>query len=239
MEKTIGIIGAMAEEVGLLLGRMQNQSTHKYAGIEYVSGTLHAQRIIVCKSGVGKVNAAVCTQVLIDRFGVQAVIFTGVAGALDPRLDIGDIVISRSCMHHDMDASALGFPRGVIPFQEVSEFPADPELVSLAEQAGQRVYPGRCSVGKVLSGDQFIADRKLVRQLHDALGGTCTEMEGAAVAQVCHLNSVPFVIIRSMSDKADGSAHVNFAEFAEAAANRSFAIVEEMIRHLAAAADKS
>lgn len=221
----------MAEEIGLLLDQMQSKSIHRHVGIEYVAGTFHDHQIVVCKSGVGKVNAAVCTQLLIDRFGVEAVIFTGVAGALDPQLDIGDIVISRSSVQHDMDVSPLGFPRGIIPYQEVSEFPASPHLISLAEQAGERVFPGRCSVGKVLSGDQFIADRGLVKQLHDTLGGTCTEMEGAAVAQVCYMNGIPYVIIRSMSDKADGSAHVNFAEFVEAAANRSFAIVDDMIRH--------
>lgn len=232
-ERTVGIIGAMAEEIELLLAQMQNKSIHRHAGIEYVSGTLHDRRIIVCKSGVGKVNAAVCTQLLIDRFGVEAIIFTGVAGALDPGLDIGDIVISHSSAQHDMDVRALGFPRGVIPYQEVSEFHADPHLVMLAEQAGERAFPGRCSVGKVLSGDQFVADRGLVKQLREEMGGACTEMEGAAVAQVCYMNGIPYVIIRSMSDKADGTAHVNFAEFAQAAANRSFVIVDDMIRHLA------
>lgn len=230
--RTIGIIGAMQEEIDLLLANMGERTSDRHAGITYERGVLQGRSVVVCKSGVGKVNAAVCTQVLIDRYGAETVIFTGVAGALDPELDIGDIVISRSCLQHDMDVSPLGFARGVIPYQDVSDFPSDDQLVRLAEQAGERVFPGRCRVGKVLSGDQFIADRAQVEQLHAALGGSCVEMEGASVAQVCHMNGVPHVVIRGMSDKADGSAHVNFAAFTVEAANRSFAIVSEMLKQL-------
>ncbi|WP_276352651.1 5'-methylthioadenosine/adenosylhomocysteine nucleosidase [Cohnella caldifontis] len=229
---TIGIIGAMKEEIDLLLQEQQDTAEERHAGIAFHTGRLHGRRVVSCKSGVGKVNAAVCTQLLIDRFGVDAVLFTGVAGALDPQLEIGDIVVSRSCVQHDMDVTPLGFARGVIPYQEVSEFPSDPELIRLAEQAGERVFPGRCRIGKVLSGDQFIADRETVRKLHEEMQGTCTEMEGASVAQVCHMNGIPHVIIRSMSDKADGSAHVNFAEFTVEAANRSFAIVSDMVKRM-------
>lgn len=229
---TIGIIGAMQEEIDLLLRQLRDAGEQRHAGILFYAGLLHDRKVVACKSGVGKVNAAVCTQVLIDRFGADAVIFTGVAGALDPSLEIGDIVVSRSSVQHDVDVTALGFARGVIPYQDVSEFPSDPALTRLAAEAGERVFPGRCRVGKVLSGDQFIADRQIVRQLHEELGGTCTEMEGASVAQVCHMNGVPHVVIRSMSDKADGSAHVNFAEFTVEAANRSFEIVSDMVKHL-------
>lgn len=229
---TIGIIGAMQEEIDLLLGELRDRRTERHAGIQYETGTFHGRKAVLCKSGVGKVNAAVCTQVLIDRFGADAIIFTGVAGALDPALEIGDIVVSRSSVQHDMDVTALGYARGVIPYQDVSEFPSDETLTRLAAEAGERVFPGRCRVGKVLSGDQFVADRDVVRQLHEEMGGSCTEMEGAAVAQVCFMNGIPHVIVRSMSDKADGSAHVNFAEFTVEAANRSFAIVNEMISKL-------
>jgi adenosylhomocysteine nucleosidase len=229
---TIGIIGAMREEIALLQRELKNQQVQSHAGITYHVGDFHGKKTVLCKSGVGKVNAAVCTQVLIDRFGADAVIFTGVAGALDPSLEIGDIVVSRSSVQHDMDVTPLGYARGVIPYQDVSDFPSDPGLIRLAEEAGERLFPGRCRTGKVLSGDQFIADREAVRLLHEQLGGTCTEMEGASVAQVCHMNAIPHVIIRSMSDKADGSAHVNFEEFTVEAANRSFAIVDDMVRRL-------
>lgn len=229
---TIGIIGAMQEEIELLLARLESRETENHAGIVYHRGIFHGKKVVLTRSGVGKVNSAVCTQILIDRYGADAVIFTGVAGAVDPALNIGDIVISSSSLQHDVDVTALGFPRGTIPYQEVSEYVADARLVALAEKAGEHVFPGRCVTGKVLSGDQFIADRSVVKQLFEELSGACTEMEGASVAQVCHMNAVPYVVIRSMSDKADGSAHVNFAEFTIEAANRSFAIVDEMVRAL-------
>jgi len=184
------------------------------------------------KSGVGKVNAAVCTQILIDAFAVDAIIFTGVAGALDPTLDIGDIVVSLDAMHHDMDATALGFPRGTIPFHPASVFAADPALVRIALESGRELYRERIVTGRVLSGDQFVADRETVRRLHEELQGTCTEMEGAAVAQVCAMNGIPFVIVRSMSDKADGSAHINFQQFTAWASERSYRLIERMLQKL-------
>jgi adenosylhomocysteine nucleosidase len=229
---TIGIMGAMQEEIELLLARLGNRLTEQHAGIAYHRGEFQGRKVVLTRSGVGKVNAAVCTQILIDRYSVDAIIFTGVAGALDPALNIGDIVISTSSVQHDVDVTALGFPRGTIPYQEVSDYPSDKALIALAEEAGKKVYPGRCLKGKVLSGDQFIADRAAVKGLYNELGGACTEMEGASVAQVCYMNDIPHVIIRSMSDKADGSAHVNFAEFTVDAANRSYALVNEMFRSI-------
>jgi adenosylhomocysteine nucleosidase len=229
---TIGIIGAMQEEIKLLLEQIDSPQSEVHAGLTYYRGTFHGRKVVLTQSGVGKVNAAVCTQVLIDKFGADVVLFTGVAGAVDPDLNIGDIVISSSCQQHDVDVTALGFPRGTIPYQAVSEYPSDEELVRLAQAAGEKVFPGRCRKGKVLSGDQFIADRAIVKGLYDELGGACTEMEGASVAQVCHMNGIPHVIIRSMSDRADGSAHVNFAEFTVEAADRSFAIVSEIVHEL-------
>ncbi|WP_274650465.1 5'-methylthioadenosine/adenosylhomocysteine nucleosidase [Paenibacillus humicola] len=229
--RKIGIIGAMVEEIDLLHKHVEKTGSFVKAGITYVEGTLHGRSVIFCKSGVGKVNAAVCTQLLIDA-GAGCVLFTGVAGAVDPSLDIGDLVVSTSCLQHDMDCSPLGFARGQIPFQDVWEFAADPELVKLASDACEALFPGRSMKGKVLSGDQFIASRETVRELHEELGGACTEMEGAALAQVCAMNGTPFVVIRSMSDKADGSAHVNFAEFTVQASIHSHRIIDEMIRHL-------
>lgn len=229
MMERVGIIGAMDEEIALLLKHMEDVKSEKFAGVVFVSGKLQGRSVVVCKSGVGKVNAAVTTQLLVDRFEVTAVIFTGVAGAVNPQLEIGDIVISSSCQQHDMDVSPLGFARGVIPYQEVSDFPAAPELIRLAQKACENLKLERgVLVGKVLSGDQFVADPERVQLLHDTMQGACVEMEGAAVAQVCYMNGLPYVVLRSMSDKADGSAHVNFAEFTVLASNRSFALVNEM-----------
>lgn len=229
--KKIGIIGAMVEEIELLHQNVKNITEVKKAGVTYYAGTLHDIEVIYCKSGVGKVNAAICTQVLLS-FGVDAVWFTGVAGALDPALNVGDIVISSSAMQHDMDVTALGFTKGSIPFQEVSDFAADQALIELAQTAGEALFPNRTLIGKIVSGDQFIASRDKVKELYEQFAGACTEMEGSAVAQVCAANETPFVIIRSMSDKADGSADVTYHEFVVTAANNSYAIIDHMISQL-------
>lgn len=228
----VAVIGAMDEEIAQLLPQLKDARTERHAGIDFAIGRFGQIKVIVCKSGVGKVNAAVCAQILIDRFRAASVIFTGVAGALAPQLNIGDIVISTELRHHDIDASALGFEPGTIPFAERSVFAADPALVELARNCADDIDGVNSHLGLVLSGDQFIADREKVKQLHERYGGLCTEMEGAAVAQVCAMNDIPFVVIRSMSDKADGSAPHNFAEFTVRAAEQSVRLVTAMIRHL-------
>ncbi|MDF2926835.1 MAG: nucleosidase [Paenibacillaceae bacterium] len=228
----IGIIGAMQEEIELLVRDMSCTSRRTEAGIDFIEGEFCGKRVAVCKSGVGKVNAAVTTQLLILACQAEAVVFTGVAGALDPALEVGDLVVSADCMQHDVDAAALGFPRGIIPYQETSVFVADPKLRQVAYEAGQRLFPGRVRLGRVLSGDQFIADKTLGTSLHQELSGACAEMEGAAVAQVCVMNGIPFVVIRAMSDKADGSADVSFAEFTELASRKSHQLVEAMLTAL-------
>ncbi|MEK3757594.1 5'-methylthioadenosine/adenosylhomocysteine nucleosidase [Paenibacillus sp. FSL P4-0338] len=229
MSGVLGLIGAMDEEIKLLLEEMENRQTTVKAGITFYAGTVFGKAAVVCKSGVGKVNAAVTTQILLDSFDVEQVLFTGVAGALHPELNIGDIVISSSCIQHDMDVTALGYARGVIPYQETSAFQADPLLVKLAEEACQELKQ-KSVTGIVLSGDQFIASRASVAMLREQLDGACAEMEGAAVAQVCHMNGIPFVVVRSMSDKADGSAHVNYSEFTVTASQHSHAILEHMLK---------
>ncbi|MCZ8520246.1 5'-methylthioadenosine/adenosylhomocysteine nucleosidase [Paenibacillus caseinilyticus] len=228
----VGVIGAMKEEIELFHEGMKDVRESVKAGITFYEGTFHGRSIVLCKSGVGKVNAAVTTQILIDLFGVAAVLFTGVAGAVDPELNVGDIVVSTECLQHDMDVTALGFPRGTIPYEATSLFAADEKLRRLAAEVSSELFGGRVKEGRVLSGDQFISSRETVGQLYSELSGACTEMEGAAVAQACTMNGIPFVIIRSMSDKADGSAHVNFAEFTQQASENSFRIIDGMLQRL-------
>lgn len=229
----IGIIGAMDSEIARFLDEMELLDSVRIQGITYHRGKLCHVPVVVCKSGVGKVNAAICTQILIDRFQVESVIFTGVAGALHPNLEIGDLVISTECQQHDIDASPLGFPKGTIPFQETSVFPADAHLIEWATSAGEQIKGVKVLTGKVLSGDQFISDVEMVKHLRDQFNGYCVEMEGAAVAHVCHLSKIPYVVIRSMSDRADHSAQVNFMEFTELAAERSCAMVRHMLQQKA------
>lgn len=226
----LALIGAMKEEVEMIIDQMENVTESTKAGILYREGLFYNKQVVVCMTGVGKVNAAVCTQQLIESFGVDAIIFTGVAGALDPSLEIGDIVVSTECLQHDMDVTALGFKRGMIPYQDHSIFVADASLVSLAKASCDKLFPGKAVLGRVLSGDQFIANPEVVSQLRQELDGACCEMEGSAVAQVCAMHQIPYVVIRSMSDKADGSADVSFAEFTKLASQNSYAIVEDMVR---------
>jgi adenosylhomocysteine nucleosidase len=231
----IGIIGAMDEEIVYMKESLDIYGESVFAQNKFFEGTHHNKEVVLCKSGVGKVNAAITTQILIDRFQVTHILFTGVAGALDPSLEVGDIVISSSAMQHDIDASSLSpdFPKGTIPmFGFDSVFKADQELVKLAEKAAEKSSGTQVKIGKVLSGDQFIADRKLVEDYRSQFDGSCIEMEGSAVAQTAFLNEVPFVIIRSISDKANGEAPASFGEFTALAAKRSSDIVEYMIESL-------
>ncbi|MBG9787493.1 MULTISPECIES: 5'-methylthioadenosine/adenosylhomocysteine nucleosidase [Brevibacillus] len=226
----IGIMGAMDEEIALYLEDMRNKVTITKAGITYHIGEYQGKKVVLCKSGVGKVNAAVCTQILIQEFQVSQVIFTGVAGAVHPDLHIGDIVISTDCMQHDIDATSLGFKPGEIPYEKTWCWIADDKLKELAMNAGRQLEDDiQIVTGRILSGDQFIADRQKVQQLSETFQAACTEMEGAAVAQVCSMNEVPFVIVRAMSDCADGSAQVNFLEFTKLASKRSYQMVSNML----------
>ena len=235
MNMKIGLMGAMDQEIMQILQVLQHQESSVIAGIRFVQGSWYGHEVVVCKSGVGKVNAAVAAQLLIDRFQVRQIWFTGVAGAVHPDLAVGDIVISSSCQQHDMDVAPLGYARGVTPYQPVSDYPADPALIALAQGACER----QCTdhkhlLGRILSGDQFIANPGYVETvLYHQLGGACVEMEGAALAQVCQMNEVPYIVLRSISDQADGEAEVNFAEFTVMAAERSFAIVNDMMQHAA------
>lgn len=229
----IGIIGAMDEEIKLLKQNMKVNDEVVKATIRFYVGTFQGKEVVVCKSGVGKVNAAITTQILIDHFQVSNVIFTGVAGAVDPTLNIGDIVISTSAIQHDLDASALGFKKGEVPmFAYSSDFPANERLIVLAEKGAESLEGVHVVKGRILSGDQFIADQEKVAYLAELFDGKCVEMEGASVAHVCMLNNIPYVVIRSMSDKANGEANVNFAEFTKLASERSFAIVGLMVKKI-------
>jgi adenosylhomocysteine nucleosidase len=231
----IGIIGAMDIEIELLKEDLELKNTLNKASMEFYEGKLVGKEVVLVRSGIGKVNAAVCTQILIDDFDVDEVIFTGVAGAVDPTLDVGDIVISNEVAQHDIDVTGFGREYGEIPGLDRVFFEAEKRLVDLAKEAGEKVTADediKVLIGRILSGDQFIADRDKVTWLEETFAGHCTEMEGAAVGQVCFLNSKPFVIIRSMSDKADGEASISFDEFVKIAADNSYKIVIEMLNNI-------
>lgn len=227
--QVIGIIGAMEEELALLKERADIRETKEIAGLSFHLGRLYDKDVVMVICGIGKVNGAVCTQALIDGFGVDAVVNVGIAGAVYEGLHIGDIVISTDTVQHDMDTSAFGDPVGLIPRMKESYFKADQELVKLASQAAQSCLKRPPVLGRVASGDQFIASKEGKKRIWDTVQGYCAEMEGAAIAQACYLNSVPFVLIRAISDNAEGGSEMDYAAFTKMAADNAGNLLCNMI----------
>ncbi len=229
----IGIIGAMDEEVGRLKEVMTDVEISKKAGMDFYKGRLQGKDAVVVRSGIGKVNAGICTQILADDFHVDCVVNTGIAGSLNAQIDIGDIVLSSDALQHDMDATGFGYEMGVIPRMPRSVFPADSHLIQLAKQACQKVNPDiKTFVGRVVSGDQFISNKEKKNWLEEKFHGFCTEMEGAAIAQAAYLNEIPFLIIRAISDKADDSAGMDYSVFEAQAIEHSVNLLLEMCAQL-------
>ncbi|WP_246231660.1 5'-methylthioadenosine/adenosylhomocysteine nucleosidase [Sporosarcina jiandibaonis] len=230
-KRVIGIIGAMIEEVEILRDKMEIESTETIAGMEFYKGTLDGENIVLVQSGVGKVNAAACTQALVDHFGVDYLINSGVAGGLTTDVTIGDIVISTDAVQHDFDITAFGEKPGVIARMDTSYFKADEKLIQLAQSATRGLNEDINVVqGRIASGDQFIASPEQKDWITENFSPYAVEMEGAAIAHVAHLNEVPFVIIRSISDDASGEAEVKYEDFVKTAAENASKMIEEMIK---------
>lgn len=229
----IGIIGAMAEEVSELKASLQDAKVTKIARMEFCEGSFGNTDVVVVQSGIGKVNAAACAQILINHFGVTHVMNTGVAGSLNAKIDIGDIVVSTDAMYHDVDATIFGYAKGEVPQVGTASFVADEMLRKAAVEAVKEAAPDiHVFEGRVVSGDQFISSREVKNHIRDTFQGDCTEMEGAAIAQVAYINEVPFVIIRAISDKADDSGQEAYDVFEKKAAMHCAHVVEYMISHL-------
>ena len=229
----IGIIGAMEEEIALLKEKMEIEVIVKKASMEFYQGTLNGREIVVVRSGIGKVNAGLCAQILIDVFHVNRLINTGIAGSLKAEIDIGDIVISSDALQHDMDARNFGYARGEIPRMDTVSFPADSDLISIAKTACEEANPDiKVFVGRIVTGDQFIAERTVKNEIASWTEGYCTEMEGAAIAQAAYLNKVPFVIVRAISDKADDSASMDYPAFEQQAILHSVKLIEAFVSRI-------
>ena len=229
----IGIIGAMDEEVAALKEKMEVEKVTDRASMQFVEGKLEGKEVTVVRSGIGKVNAAVCAQILASEFHVDTLINTGIAGSLDAKIDIGDMVISTDALHHDMDATAFGYPLGEVPRMDILAFPADEKLIRLAVEANEEANPDiHTFTGRVVSGDQFIAGEEKKDYLVRTFDGKCAEMEGAAIAQAAYLNKVPYVIIRAISDKADNSAVMDYPTFEKHATEHSLKLLKNMLGRL-------
>lgn len=228
--KKIGIIGAMDLEIEALRSKMNITHTVSAASMEFLEGTLNETDVILVKSGIGKINAAICTQILCSLFQVTHVINTGIAGSLNAGIDIGDIVISTDALHHDVDATVFGYALGEVPGLGRLSFPAHKQLIEIASASCKEVNPDiHVFEGRIVSGDQFISDKTVKERITKEFEGLCTEMEGAAIAQTAFLNQLPFVIIRAISDKADDSAQMDYPTFERQAAAHSARLVEHML----------
>ena len=227
----IAIVSAMQEELAAVLLLMHGQQKHTIAGRDFWQGQLHGREVFVVLSRIGKVAATATATILIERFGVQRLVFTGVAGGLHPSVQAGDVVVASEFLQHDMDASPL-FPRFQVPLTGVSRFAANAALSDQLADAVSRSLPSvRLHRGLMVSGDRFVStsleSRALQAALPDALA---VEMEGAAIAQVCADYGVAFAAVRTISDRADDEAHGDFLQFIKTTASPySAAIVAALL----------
>ncbi|MDE5864782.1 MAG: 5'-methylthioadenosine/adenosylhomocysteine nucleosidase [Lachnospiraceae bacterium] len=229
----LGIIGAMDEEVAKIKEKMEAVQVESRASMDFYQGTLGGKPVVVVRSGIGKVNAAMCAQILVDCYKVNAIINTGIAGSLNADIDIGDIVLSTDTLEHDMDAVAFGYPLGQIPRMDTLSFVADERLRTLAKTVCERVNPEvKVFEGRVVSGDQFVSDKNKKNWLVENFAGFCTEMEGAAIAHAAYLNQIPFLIVRAISDKADDSASMDYPAFEAKAIEHSVKLLLALCEEL-------
>ena len=231
--KTIGIIGAMEVEVAILKEKMEDVRIIKKASMDFYEGILAGKKVVVVRSGIGKVNAGICAQILADVFSVDAIINTGIAGSLNKNINIGDIVLSTDVVQHDMDATGFGYRKGQIPQMPVFFFNADDNLRRLAAEVCKEVNPDiQVFEGRIASGDQFVCDQDIKNRIVSEFSAYATEMEGAAIGQAAYLNEIPFLVVRAISDKADGSAQMDYSEFEKAAVDHSVRLTLNMLARI-------
>lgn len=235
--KKVGVIGAMDSEVEALVAALHGRMQSQFAGLTFYEGKIGGTRAVIVRSGIGKVCAAMCAQTLIDRFGVDALINTGVAGGLGKGLCVGDFVIGRSAVQHDFDLTAFGYARGYMggdggDASAPTVFCSDEDMIrrfrAAAEELDEEIH---IVEGRIASGDVFVARKEVKEELRERFQAAAAEMEGAAIAQVAVGNGIPFVIVRAISDLADGGAQVSFDEFERHAANVSAQIVSKMLEN--------
>ena len=231
--KTIGIIGAMEVEVAILKEKMEDVRIIKKASMDFYEGILAGKKVVVVRAGIGKVNAGICAQILADVFSVDAIINTGIAGSLNKNINIGDIVLSTDVVQHDMDATGFGYRKGQIPQMPVFFFNADDNLRRLAAEVCKEVNPDiQVFEGRIASGDQFVCDQDVKNRIVSEFSAYATEMEGAAIGQAAYLNEIPFLVVRAISDKADGSAQMDYSEFEKAAVDHSVRLTLNMLARI-------
>ncbi|GAA0079104.1 5'-methylthioadenosine/adenosylhomocysteine nucleosidase [Clostridium sp. CTA-5] len=229
---TIGIIAAMAEELEILLKDLSLEEKKTKANMTFHKGSLAGKNVVAVVCGIGKVNSAVCTQILISEYGVDKIINVGVAGGIGKDIYPGDIVVAENLVQHDMDTSVFGDKIGQIPRLDTFDFKCDKDMVAAAKKACEEITELNSFTGRIVSGDQFVANLEKIQWLEKEFGAISCEMEGASIAQVCYLNSIPFVVIRSISDNANNGAHIDYEKFIPIAVKNSTRILNKMIEIL-------
>lgn len=229
---TFGIISAMTEELELLLKEMNIEEKTTKANMTFYKGTLGDKNIIAVVCGIGKVNAAICSQILISEYKVSSIINVGVAGGIGKDIYPGDVVIGTDLVEHDMDTSAFGDPVGQIPRLNTFSFKCDENLVKAALNAANEIKEINSFTGRIVSGDQFIANIDKIKWLSKTFDAISCEMEGASIAHVCYLNNIPCVVIRSISDNANNGAHMDYEKFMPIAIRNSTTILKNMLKTL-------
>lgn len=229
----IGIVGAMEEEIIELKSIMTDKIEHKRGDFSFFEGKIQNKDVILVKSGIGKVNASVTTTMLINIFNVDKIIFTGVAGGLNNLVKVTDIVIGTELIETDMDVTFAGYELGVIPRMKESFFKADIELFNLAKNVAIKLFgEDKVFLERISTRDEFVHKKETTDFLFKQFKAYCTEMEGAALAHVCYLFNIPFVVIRSISDNADHNSNISFDNFVNIASKNSKSIVEEMLKFM-------
>lgn len=229
MKVDIGIIGALSEEVSGLISQLDCHECETVSGIEFHTGRLCGKRVSVARCGVGKVFAAICAEAMIIKYSPSLLINTGVGGALGGELMTSDIVIAEKVCQHDMDTSPLGDPKGLVSGINKIFFDADERAVSILKNAAEELGL-RAFVGTVASGDRFVADRSEKIRIASDFDALACEMEGGAVAHTAYVNNTPFVVIRAISDSADGEATMDYPEFMPIAAKNSSALTMALVK---------
>lgn len=228
----LGIIAAMSEELEILLKDLELEDTQVKAKMTFYKGKLWGKDVVAVVCGIGKVNAAVCTQLLVTEYKVSSIINVGVAGGIGKDIYPGDVVVATDLVQYDMDTTVFGDPVGQIPRLDTFDFKCDEKLVNIAKSACSKATEFKTFSGRIVSGDQFVASLEKIHWLEKEFSALACEMEGASIAHVCYLNSTPFVVIRSISDNANNGAHMDFEKFTPIGVRNSTFILKSMIQNL-------
>lgn len=228
----IGIICALSIEVEGLTKLLENKVEKTYAKMKYISGTINGKQVVMTECGIGKVNAAMSAQVMIDRYDVDVIINSGIAGSISRKLKIGDIVISVDCVQHDFDGTQMGDPKGLIQYNDEKriDIPADKDTADKLFRACDGLEDTNVLLGRIATGDIFVADKALRQSIAEEFSALACEMEGGAVAQVCYRNAVPFAVLRCISDDFDENKFVDFMIFRELAAEKSITAIKNFLQ---------